>query len=278
MLARASERLGVSPMLTEYPRHAEELASTLPADASLLVVTGGDGTLSEVVNGLMRRAPAQRPPVLLIPGGSGNDVARMIGVRGSIPELERRLAEPRIATWDVIKAELTSPLQETVSRYCINVMSAGITAEVSQLFNRSMRRLPPDIGYTLAALVSFARYRAGRVDVDADSMKISREMLLVAMANSRWFGSGIGISPDAVPDDGKLNLTVAGGVSPLQFVGMLPRLRRARHVSHPGIVYDSTTECRIGAERPIPVEIDGEFSGFTPLRVTVIPQVIRLVT
>lgn len=265
-------------MLTQYPRHAEELAAGLPADASLLVVTGGDGTLSEVVNGLMQRPPAQRPPVLLIPGGSGNDVARMIGIRRSIPDVERRLAEPRIATWDVIKAELTSPLQEATTRYCINVMSAGITAEVSQLFNRSMRRLPPDIGYTLAALVSFARYRAGRVDLNADSMTTSGEMLLVAMANSRWFGSGIGIAPDAVPDDGKLNLTIAAGVSPLQFIGMIPRLRRARHVGHPGITYESATECRIGAEKPISVEIDGEFSGFTPLRVTVIPQAVRLVT
>ncbi len=278
MLAHASERLGVSPMLTQHPRHAEQLAAGLPADASLLVVTGGDGTLSEVVNGLMQRPPDQRPPVLLIPGGSGNDVARMIGIRRSIPDVERRLAEPRVATWDVIRAELTSPLQEATTRYCINVMSAGITAEVSQLFNRSMRRLPPDIGYTLAALLCFARYRAGRVDLDADTVQISRDMLLVAMANSRWFGSGIGIAPDASPDDGKMNLTVAAGVSPLQFVGMLPRLRRARHVSHPGIFYDSTTECRIGAERPIPVEIDGEFSGFTPLRVTVIPRAIQLVT
>lgn len=281
-LARACELLCVPAVFTQHVRHAEELAAALPSDASLLVVAGGDGTLSEVVNGLMQRPAQQRPAVLLIPGGSGNDAARMLGLRPRAEDVERRIRARQLTAWDVLRAELTSPLQEPVTRYCINVMSAGITAEVSQLYNRSMRRLPPDVGYTLAGLLSFSRYQPGQVRLRIGDVAggecVDQELLLVAVANNRWFGSGIGIAPHALPDDGQLALTIAGGVRPLQFLGMLPRLRRAQFSRHPGIAYRSSDQCNVDSDVPIPVEIDGEFSGFTPLRVKVIPRAIQMVT
>jgi len=280
-LARACELLDVPAVFTQYARHGEELAAALPSDASLLVVAGGDGTLSEVVNGLMQRPAHQRPAILLIPGGSGNDAARMLGLRSRAEDVQRRFRMRQLAAWDVLRAELKSPLQEPITRYCINVMSAGITAEVAQLYNRSMRRLPPDIGYTLAALLTFSRYQPGHVRLrfggNVEGESVSQELLLVALANNRWFGSGIGVAPHALPDDGQLALTIAAGVRPLQFLGMLPRLRRAQYSRHPGIAYRSSDECHVDSDAPIPVEIDGEFSGFTPLRVTVIPHAIQMV-
>lgn len=267
----------MEPTYTRHPRHAEELAATLPVDATLLVVSGGDGTISEVVNGLMQRPDARRPALFIIPGGSGNDTARMLNLRRDATEVERRLRERSTVQWDVIRAQITGRYDESITRYCINVMSTGITAEVSQLFNRTMRKLPPDIGYVLAAMVSFARYNPTGVHLRFDGGQTSARLLLVAMANNRWFGSGIGIAPQAVPDDGILNLTIAAGVSPLQFIGMLPRLRKAVEIGHPGVRYGASTTCQIDSESPIPVEIDGEFSGFTPLHATVIPRAITMV-
>ena len=233
--------------------------------------------MSEVVNGLMQRPREQRPPILIIPGGSGNDVARMLGVRRDAAEVERRILERQTTRWDVLRAELTSPLNEPDVRYCINVMSAGITADVSQVFNRSMRWLPPDLGYIAAALVSFSRFSPQFVRLRHDHAEVSQRLLLAVFANSRWFGSGMGVAPHAAPDDGVIDLTVAGSVSPLQFLGMIPRLRKAREVVNPEIRYLRATSGHLASEQPLPIEIDGEFSGFTPLKVTVIPKAITLV-
>ncbi|MEY3385769.1 MAG: hypothetical protein RIR53_580 [Bacteroidota bacterium] len=277
VLAHASELLGCRPIFTEHVRHAEQLAASLPSDASLLVVSGGDGTVSEVVNGLMQRAIEKRPPVLIIPGGSGNDVARMLGIRRDAADVERRILKRQTTRWDVLRAELTSPLNEPDVRYCINVMSAGITADVSQVFNRSMRWLPPDLGYITAALVSFSRFSPQLAQLSHDEAEITQCLLLAVFANSRWFGSGMGVAPHAAPDDGMIDLTVAGSVSPLQFLGMIPRLRKARELVNPEIRYLRATSGRLASEQPLPIEIDGEFSGFTPLKVTVIPKAITLV-
>ncbi|MBU3700284.1 MAG: diacylglycerol kinase family lipid kinase [Candidatus Kapabacteria bacterium] len=278
VLAHASSLLGCKPILTEHIRHAEQLAASLPSDASLLVVSGGDGTVSEVVNGLMQRPSEQRPSVLIIPGGSGNDVARMLGLRRNAADVARRLRERRTVQWDVLRAELTSPLNVPDVRYCINVMSAGITADVSQVFNRSMRWLPPDLGYIAAALVSFSRFSPRLARLSHDGAEARQRLLLAVFANSRWFGSGMGVAPHAAPDDGMIDLTVAGSVSPLQFVGMIPTLRKAREVSNPEIQYLRAAAGSLDAETPLPIEIDGEFSGFTPLKVTVIPRAITFVS
>lgn len=264
-------------MLTQHQHHAEELAAALPADASLLVVAGGDGTLSEVVNGLMSRPPQQRPPVLLVPGGSGNDVARMLGLQRTLADIERRLFQPGYHAWDVIKASLTDPSQQQRTRYGINVLSTGITAEVLSIFNRMMRRLPPDVGYAAAGVLALSRYRAKPMQIIIDEVNQSGSPLLVAVANSRWFGSGIGIAPHAVPDDGVLNLTIANNIGALGFVSLLPALRTGAVITDDRIRYSTGRCVQIRTPSPLGIEMDGEFIGFTPLTVEVIPKAIRLV-
>ncbi len=268
----------MAPTFTQFSRHAEVLAASLPTDASMLVVAGGDGTLSEVVNGLMQRPPEQRPPVLLIPAGSGNDVARMLGLQRTPAEVERRVFHPGSHTWDVIKASLTGPSQQTLTRYGINVLSTGITAEVLRIFNRMMRRLPPDVGYAAAGVLAFSRYRAQPMEIIVDDYTQSYSPLVVAIANSRWFGSGIGIAPQAIADDGLLNLTTAHNIGSLGFLGLLPKLRKGAVLSDSRIRYSTGRCVQLRTPNPLGVEMDGEFIGFTPLTVEVIPNAIRLIT
>ncbi|MFM8771885.1 MAG: diacylglycerol/lipid kinase family protein, partial [Candidatus Kapaibacterium sp.] len=224
-LAAVSDGVGVQPTFTAYARHAEELAALLPDEASRVIVVGGDGTVSEVINGLMRRPQSNRPPICILPSGSGNDAARMLGLRRSAGDVLERLAQQRIVEWDVMKATLTGTSGQPVVRYGINVLSTGITAEVLNVYNRMMRGLPPDIGYAAAAVLAFTRYRAQPVDLETDGQATSASPLLVAVANCQWFGSGIGIAPQARPDDGLLNVTTAERIGPLGFLVILPQLR-----------------------------------------------------
>ncbi len=277
MVARASELLGVTPAFTQHPRHAEELAVALPADASLLVVAGGDGTLSEVVNGLMLRPREQRPPVLLIPGGSGNDVARMLQLRRTPTDLERRLRQALYVDWDVMKVTLCNSTRENRIRYGINVLSTGITAEVLSIFNRMMRRLPADVGYAAAGVLALSRFRAQPMHISIDNESQTGSPLVVAVANSRWFGSGIGIAPQAIPNDGRLNLTTANEIGALGFLGLLPKLRKGLVINDSRIGYAAGQYVQLRTETPLGVEMDGEIIGFTPATIEVIPGAIRLV-
>lgn len=270
--------VGVQPIFTAYARHAEELAATIPDDVSRLIVVGGDGTVSEVVNGLMQRPQSLRPPVCILPSGSGNDAARMLFLRRSAREVLDRLALHRIVEWDVMKATLTGISGQPVVRYGLNVLSTGITAEVLSVYNRMMRRLPPDIGYAAAAVLAFTRYRAQPLDLEADGHTTSSSPLLVAIANCRWFGSGIGIAPQAVPDDGLLNVTIAREIGPLGFLRLLPRLRTGEVVDDTRVRYQSAKYVQLRTANPVGIEIDGEFCGYTPVQVEVIPKAIRLIT
>lgn len=277
-LARVADGVGVQATFTEYARHAEELAAALPDDASCVIVAGGDGSVSEVVNGLMRRPQNLRPPVCILPSGSGNDAARMLRLRRSGHDVLERLARQRIVEWDVMKATLTGTSGQPVVRYGLNVLSTGITAEVLNIYNRMMRGLPPDVGYAAAAVLAFTRYRAQPVDLESDGHGISASPLLVAIANCQWFGSGIGIAPQAQPDDGLLNVTTAERIGPLGFIGILPQLRKGTVMIDDRIRYTTARSVQIRSKSPLGVEIDGEFSGFTPVRVEVIPKAVRIIT
>ena len=101
-------------------------------------------------------------------------------------------------------------------------------------------------------------------------------MLLTAVANSKWFGSGIGIAPHALPDDGILNLTLVKDVGPLTYARFLPQLMRGAAIKDPRIAYHTARECSITSDEPLPIEIDGEFVGYTPLQVRVHKRAIRL--
>jgi diacylglycerol kinase family enzyme len=209
----------------------------------------------------MQRPPEQRPPVLLIPAGSGNDVARMLGLQRTPAEVERRVFHPGSHTWDVIKASLTGPSQQTLTRYGINVLSTGITAEVLRIFNRMMRRLPPDVGYAAAGVLAFSRYRAQPMEIIVDDYTQSYSPLVVAIA-----------------DDGLLNLTTAHNIGSLGFLGLLPKLRKGAVLSDSRIRYSTGRCVQLRTPNPLGVEMDGEFIGFTPLTVEVIPNAIRLIT
>ncbi len=277
-LAAVADSLGVQSSFTEYARHAEELAASLPEDASCVVVSGGDGTVSEVVNGLMKRPQSLRPPICILPSGSGNDAARMLRLRRSAQDVLERLNRSAVLEWDVMKATLTGMSGQPVVRYGLNVLSTGITAEVLSVYNRMMRGLPPDVGYAAAAVLAFTRYRVQRLDLEVDGHATSIRPLLVAVANCQWFGSGIGIAPQALPDDGVLNVTTAERIGPLGFLGILPQLRKGAVMMDDRIRYTAAGIVQIRSESPLGVEIDGEFSGFTPVRVEVIPTAIRIIT
>lgn len=264
---------GTDLLFTTAPRHARELAMNIDAEIDVLMVAGGDGTLHEVVDGLMQLPQEARPPILLLPLGSGNDTARMIGVRATIADVSRRLTALQLLEWDVLQCAVGS---EGHTRYCTNVLDVGFGGDVARRFNTTFRKLPARLAYIAATLQSFASSRAHEISVTTDDAVISTPMLMAAVANSKWFGSGIGIAPHAAPNDGIVDLTLITNVGVLTYLRFLPQLMRGVPISDSRMQYLRSTRVSITSNKPLPIEIDGEFAGYTPLHVHVHRGAVRL--
>ena len=231
--------------VTEGPGHASELTRRAPPDARVVAV-GGDGTAHEVVRAL---SPGQ---VLgLVPVGSGNDIARMAGLRRV--GIERALAT---ALWGgVVRYDRGVVNGEPFA----SSATAGLDAAVARrafAAPRYLRGLPRYL-WALAAELRGLALPEVRVEVDREEV-YAGPMLLAAAMNSATYGGGFPIAPMARPDDGRLELVWAGAFTRLGVLGILPRLLAGRHLGHPRIGHRSGVRFRLRFDRPVPIQADGE--------------------
>jgi len=114
------------------------------------------------------------------------------------------------------------------------------------------------------------------ISITTDEAVVTAPMLTAAIANSKWFGSGIGIAPRAVPHDGMADLTLIKNVGVLTYLRFLPQLLRGVEITDTRIQYLQSRVVSVTTQTPLPIEIDGEFVGYTPLSVHVHHKAVRL--
>ncbi|GAB5602907.1 diacylglycerol kinase family lipid kinase [Thermus sp. FJN-A] len=245
-ILKAARERGARAFLTEGPGHATELAQKAPLGARVVAV-GGDGTVHEVLKGL---AGAEK--VLgVVPIGSGNDFARMLGLRHlSWPEaLELALEAPEeavdlgLVNGEPFGASLGIGFDALVAR-------KALTAPA---FLRGM----PRYLYALFLVLKDLRLPGGRVLVDGEEVHQGRMLLLAAM-NGPAYGGGIPIAPMADPRDGLLSVVLAGELSRLGVVLILPRLLLGRHLGHPQVRAYAGRKVEVAFSHPVPAHADGE--------------------
>jgi len=245
-ILKAARERGARAFLTEGPGHATEIAREAPEGARVVAV-GGDGTVHEVLKGL-----AGTGKVLgVVPIGSGNDFARMLGLRG-LPwreALEHALFAPEEAV------DLGLVNGEAFGAF----LGIGFDALVAKraLAAPSFLRGMPRYLYALFSVLKDLRLPEGRVLVDGEEVYRGRLLLLAAM-NGPAYGGGIPIAPMADPRDGLLSLVLARELSRLGVVLILPRLLLGRHLGHPQILFLAGREVAVEFPRPVPAHADGE--------------------
>ena len=245
---------------TQGPGHARELARNAAPDSDVVCIVGGDGTVSEVVNGLMPRPV----PIVVVPTGSGNDFASMVNAPTTAEELAAVLRDGTGWRLDVI---------DCGDRYCANSVGIGFEAMVTchSLSIRHIRGLPL---YLLAVMKALATYESIRYSITIDGApSIAGDFLLVSVANGPRAGGGFYLNPEAKPDDGLIDVLTAARMPRLRMLSILPRTLRGAHTKSPGIAFHRGARVTIAAERPFPIHIDGEYLGRreTPLAMSVMP-------
>jgi diacylglycerol kinase (ATP) len=268
------EGSGVSARLleTQEPGHAERLAA---AAADLghdrVVAVGGDGTINEIVNGLMAGSAAGGDRVALgvVPAGSGNDLVRSLG-----------LPLAPMAALSVALGPDTRPLDlgfaqdDGARRYFHAAGGAGFDAQVAfTMAGKRGRWQRGRAGYFLSTLNELRRYRNRDLRIRLTTADGARELegrfLFVAFANGPFYGGGMQICPDASNSDGMLDVCLVGDISRLGALKELPGIYRAAHVNHPLVEIVRVLEMRIEGTDGTRVHLDGEPLGVLPVDVGV---------
>jgi YegS/Rv2252/BmrU family lipid kinase len=256
----------VQLLWTQGPSHASDLARTAAAASEIICAVGGDGTVSEVVNGLMPRPV----PIVVIPTGSGNDFASLLDCPRSAEELRQVIEDGIGLRLDVI---------DCGGRYCANSIGIGFEAMVTyhSLGIRRLRGLPL---YLTAVVKALAAYECGHFTLSVDDATVAGDFLLVSAGNGVRSGGGFYLNPRAYPDDGLIDVCVARRMSRARMLSILPSALRGAHVGKPGIDVFRGARVSVAADRPFPIHIDGEYLGRreTPLVLRIVPRCLPVLT
>ncbi|WP_445383638.1 diacylglycerol/lipid kinase family protein [Robiginitalea sp. IMCC43444] len=271
---RQSDKGKVEFLVTEKKEHAIQLArQATETGCKYLIAVGGDGTLHEVINGVMQSdMPATKHPAIgLLPCGSANDFARTVGVSGSIDELLQLIQSGAVRKIDLGQIRLK---QTGETRCFINIAGIGLGAEVVQSLEHSSGLLGPGFNYFKHIIRGFLRYRKKEVHCTGSSWEWKGGLLQMAIANGRYFGNAICIAPDANISDGQFQVAVFGDLSIWDYLKNLGKLKKGVKISHPQVSYYNIREVLLHSKDPCSIEADGEFVGQLPATIRVLPGAI----
>lgn len=268
--AVAEHGAGVEEVVTTGPGQATETAAQ--AGERLVVAVGGDGTVHEVIQGLLGGNPPRRPRLAILQRGTGSDLARSVAAPKAANQIARWLQSDRYWTVDAGVVDTS-----TGRHFFLNAADAGIGAAVVGRAQHGVRRLGGTVNFLMAALISLLRHRNQLVRLQLDGSAFESECVrTIAVANGRWFGGGMQIAPAARLDDGLLDVVVVGDVSRWLGIRSLPLLYRGTHGRLRQVRFARARVVRIEADEPVGIEADGELIGETPAEFRVLPGAIDL--
>lgn len=249
----------------------------LQAGGRFLVAVGGDGTVHEVVNGMLDEVgkPIVPDAVLgVVAAGSGCDFIRTFGLPGDATRACHHLTGDNTYPLDVGKITYTTA-EGTDVRYFANIAEAGLGAAVAARAERMWPRLG-QAKYFIGFWLTMPRFKLANVAVRADRKTYEGPAYLVIVGNAQYNGGGMKVSPRSYPGDGVLDVLVFKGPRSDSFT-LIPKVYRGEHVPHDHVEeFRVKRELVVEADRPLPIEADGEVLGTTPATFEVIAQPIRL--
>jgi len=283
-------------VFTERPGHASELARQAVAEGcTLIVAVGGEGTLNEVVNGLVGPEGAVPPDVVLgiIPSGTGTDFVRTLGIPRDCLQACQRLLRAETTAVDLGEVEY-APLGPAAGagqgltasyppaeiglrhRYFINVAGLGFDGEVAERVNRSSKALGGTIPYLTNLFITLVSYQNKHVELTMDGQTARRRLNSVIVSNGRYFGGGMFIAPHADLQDGLFDVIILGDLNKLEFTQNVPKVYNGTHLTHPKVSEHRAREVRVVSQERMLIQADGELVGMAPATFRLLPQAIRV--
>ena len=283
-----------SEKITDHAYHAIELAREAVLEGfRKLLVLGGDGAIHEVLNGLYSQDEVSPSEVTLglIPVGSGNDWSRLHKIPADyeaavdlIADAERHTRVQDVARVDTLMDgkpyTIVSGAMHYFRRHMMNIGGLGFDSEVCHRFDLAKERgHASDRQYLKSLLSGFLSYKCLKFRVSVDGQEFYRgPAFSVALGIGKYCGGGMMQTPEAIPDDGLIDVTVVGKVSKLQFLHKVPSLFRGDIFKNKEVIHTRGRQVDISAAPYSYMEVDGEPVGITPVHVAVIPAGVKVVS
>jgi len=264
---------------TVYPAHATEIAAQAALKGyQTIVALGGDGTVHEIVNGLMKVEAAHRPRLGIVPIGSGNDFAHSIGIQMNPPVAMQRVFAGTPRPVDI--ARIVDGAGRT--EYFDNTLGIGFPAAVN-IRSRQLIGIYGFMMYFTATLLTIARnFDAVPMKVNYDGGVLDQRILMLTVGNSPREGGGFMSLPEAKLDDGMLEFLYVGQISQVRMLQLLPKFMNATHVKEKDVKFARTSKMVVDADRALPIHCDGEL--FAPyeadvrhVEITLVPGAIQVI-
>lgn len=272
---------------TQASGDAERLAIDLAVNGcELVIAAGGDGTASEVADGLLQALAetGRKTELGLLPCGTGIDFARGLKLPRGIDATLSHIAESKARAIDAGRISYVDDHGALASRHFINIASLGLSGATDRAVNADKRkgRMSAKTLFLWRTVVEFIRYRFQDVSISIDDgAPIEARMALVAVANGRFFGGGMMIAPDAELDDGQFDIVILRAAGKLGLIRDIRLLYGGRHRNHPAI---TILRGRKVVVEPLGdkdkngalVDIDGESPGRIPATFEMLPGALAL--
>ena len=249
---------------TTFAGHAKELANQLNiTEYDGFIGIGGDGTLHEIINGMLSRHDGRKIPIGIIPGGSGNSYMHDLQLTDPL-KAAKAIINEKTRALDTAKVEVNH-----IIKYSNNMIGWGLVTDVGNQAEH-FRWLGTN-RYTILSVVEVLRHKSRPAALIMDDKKIEDEFTFIIACNSIHVGKGMKMAPKARLDDGLIDLIVIrSGVSRTRLLQVLPKLFDGSHINEPELEYYQTSQFSLIPETDEILNIDGEIMGSTPIKVEMI--------
>src|SRR2546426_1889626 len=271
-----ARKLKADHVITDYPGHAISLAREASRSYDVIAAVGGDGSVYEVASGILLAGEA-KTALAVIPFGTGNDAAQLLGIR-SLEDAVNALASGTTRTIDAIEVRCHDAGKE-VTRYALLYAAVGFAGELLKCTTPMVKRLfGPRYCYSVGFFRALLGFRSPTTRVRCDDREFNGRMFLVSAGNAEIVGAGtMRLSPGAKVDDGQLNVNVIEDLGRLETARWFPKVLKGMHTTHPKVRYLAATSVTVECEVLMEVQMDGELYGHTPATFQVRPGAIRAI-
>jgi diacylglycerol kinase (ATP) len=263
-------------LFSTRPGEIADLAARAAREgARLVVAVGGDGTVNETLNGL-RRAGATDVELAVLSRGTGTDFVRSLGIPRDVDRALAVARDGRVRVVDVGRARYRAWDGSPAESYFANFAGAGISGAIARRANASSKALGGRLSFMWATVAVFAGWKSAPATVTVDGERRSGRMFEILAMNGEYTAGGMRMAPGASPEDGLFDVVLIGDVTKADFVRTFPKVYRGRHLGHPRIEVLRGATVAVEAAETLPVALDGEQPGTTPVAFEVVPRALRV--
>jgi YegS/Rv2252/BmrU family lipid kinase len=263
---------------TTHPGHALELAQqALDSGYRTIAIHGGDGTINEIINGLLSKNESAFQ-LALLPSGTGADLVRTLGVSHALAKAARQARDHSSYPIDIGQVQFIDLEGRPSQRYFINVTDVGFGGDLVRYVNSRSKWLGGRLSFLQGLLVTLFRYQNKRIDLILDGQEpFGVRASSIVIANGQYFGGGMWVAPEARLNDGLFEVVVIGDVSKMEVLSNIKRLYRGTLAEHPKIKVIKAKTIELTSEEEVLIDLDGELVGRLPARFEILPQKLPVI-